>query len=111
MFEGLISYVLYPSEIIVFHCLKFKVLKTHCCTYFDQLFTCFRCLCRGMGAEIQPLSLSLRLLITGASLVVQWLRLCPSTAGGTGSVPGWGAQYGQNFKKERKNESLLITHK
>ena len=28
----------------------------------------------------------------GTSLVVQWLRLCASTAGGTGSIPGWGAK-------------------
>ena len=38
------------------------------------------------------------------SLVVQWLRLCASTAGGTGSVPAWGTkiphavQYGQEKK-------------
>ena len=29
--------------------------------------------------------------ILGTSLVVQWLRLCTSTAGGTGSIPGWGS--------------------
>ena len=28
----------------------------------------------------------------GASLVVQWLRLCASTAGGMGSIPGWGTK-------------------
>ena len=27
---------------------------------------------------------------TGTSLVVQWLRLQASNAGGTGSIPGWG---------------------
>ena len=26
----------------------------------------------------------------GTSLAVQWLRLCTSTARGTGSIPGWG---------------------
>ena len=25
----------------------------------------------------------------GTSLVVQWLRLCTSSAGGTGLIPGW----------------------
>ena len=25
----------------------------------------------------------------GTFLVVQWLRLCASTAGGTGSIPDW----------------------
>ena len=28
-------------------------------------------------------------LITGISLVVQWSRLCTSTAEGTGSIAGW----------------------
>ena len=28
----------------------------------------------------------------GSSLVVQWIRLEASTAGGVGSVPGWGAK-------------------
>ena len=43
----------------------------------------------------------------GNSLVVLWLRLCASTAGGTGSIPGQGtkiphaAQHGQ---KKKKNE-------
>ena len=26
---------------------------------------------------------------SGTSLAVQWLRLCASTTGGTGSIPGW----------------------
>ena len=30
--------------------------------------------------------------MTGTSLVVQWLRLCGSTAGGIGLIPGWGSQ-------------------
>ena len=28
----------------------------------------------------------------GTSLVVQWLRLCPSNAGGMGLIPGWGTR-------------------
>ena len=28
----------------------------------------------------------------GTSLEVQWLGLCASTAGGTGSIPGWEAK-------------------
>ena len=42
------------------------------------------------------------------SLAVQWLRLHASTAGGGGSVPGWGTknpqsvQYGQKIKKKKK---------
>ena len=30
--------------------------------------------------------------MTGTSLVVQWLRLCGSTAGDVGLIPGWGSQ-------------------
>ena len=32
-------------------------------------------------------------LHVGTSLAVQWLRLCASTAGGTGLIPGWGTRY------------------
>ena len=41
----------------------------------------------------------------GTSLAVQWLRLCASTAGGTGSIPGRGTKiphatwHGQKIKK------------
>ena len=31
---------------------------------------------------------------TGISLVVQWLRLCTSTAEGGGSIPGWSTGHG-----------------
>ena len=44
--------------------------------------------------------------ILGTSLAVQWLRLCVSTAGGTGSIPGRGTKIphatcgvAKNFKK------------
>ena len=33
-----------------------------------------------------------KVLDLGSSLVVQWLGLCPSTAGGTGSIPGQGTK-------------------
>ena len=43
----------------------------------------------------------------GISLAVQWLRLCNSTAGGTGSIPGLGtkiphAAWRENYKKKKK---------
>ena len=42
------------------------------------------------------------------SLVVQWLRLCASTAEGVGSIPGWGSStchvVRPKKKKERKKE-------
>ena len=42
----------------------------------------------------------------GNSLAVQWLGFCASTAGGTGSIPGWGTKilqaerHGQKKKKK-----------
>ena len=42
------------------------------------------------------------------SLAVQWLRLCASTAGGTGLIPGWGTKtphalwHGQKQKQTNK---------
>ena len=47
----------------------------------------------------------------GTSLAVQWLRLRASTAGGTGSIPGWGAKiphttwHGQKIKKIKKKKN------
>ena len=35
----------------------------------------------------------------GISLVVQWLRLCTSTAEGGGSIPGWRTGHGAAKKK------------
>jgi len=37
----------------------------------------------------------------GTSLVVQWLRLHASNAGGVGSIPGWGIKI-LMWPKERK---------
>ena len=42
----------------------------------------------------------------GTSLVVQWLRLCASIAGGMGLIPGWGnkiphAAQNKNLKKKK----------
>ena len=31
-------------------------------------------------------------IFSGTSLVIQWLRHCASTAGGTGLIPGWGTK-------------------
>ena len=52
----------------------------------------------------------------GTSLAVQWLRLRASTAGGLGSIPGWGAKIlhavhrGQKKKKERKKKVRKLVH-
>ena len=53
----------------------------------------------------------------GTSLAVQWLRLCASTAGAVGLIPGWGtkipraAQCGPTKKKKKRriNRYLLST--
>ena len=48
-----------------------------------------------------------KMSMTGTSLAVQWLRLCPSTAGGPGSISGGGTKiphaswHGQKKKKKR----------
>ena len=49
--------------------------------------------------------------IGGMSLMVQWLGLCASTAGGVGSIPGQGTkilkamQHGQKKKKTKPNQT------
>ena len=58
-------------------------------------------------------------IVIGTSLVVQWLRLHASTAGGAGSIPGWGTKiphalwYGKKKKKvtviiEKVNENIYM---
>ena len=47
----------------------------------------------------------------GNSLVVQWLRIRAPTAGGTGSIPGWGPKIPhakQCGQKEKKKRRLLL---
>ena len=38
------------------------------------------------------------------SLVVQWLGPCPSTAEGSGSIPGWGTKILQAEGKKKKKK-------
>ena len=40
----------------------------------------------------------------GTSLAVQWLRLCTSTAGGTGSIPGQGTKIPHAMQCNQKKE-------
>ena len=50
----------------------------------------------------------------GTSLVVQWLRLCSSTSGGLGSIPGQGTKIwhatwrGQKKKKKEEDKCYHI---
>ena len=52
----------------------------------------------------------IKIALAGTSLAVQWLRLCASTAGGMGSIPGQGSKilhtkwHGQKKKRKRKKK-------
>ena len=43
--------------------------------------------------------------ITGTSLVVQWLRLYSSNAGGPGLIPGWGIKILYTVHHGQKNKN------
>ena len=47
------------------------------------------------------------------SLVGQWLRLCASTSGGSGSIPGWKTKilHGTQPKKEIKKKRKILKQK
>ena len=52
----------------------------------------------------------LRRNILGSSLGFQWLGLCVSTAGGMGSIPGWGMKIPQTMwhgQKKKKKRTLI----
>ena len=44
-------------------------------------------------------------MVLGTSLAVQWLRLCASTAGGTGSIPGQRAKILHAVQCGQKNNN------
>ena len=44
----------------------------------------------------------------GTSLAVQWLRLHASTAGGTGSIPGWGSSTCHTVRPKKKNIHIYM---
>ena len=44
----------------------------------------------------------------GTSLAVQWLRLCTSTAGGTGSIPGQGTKIPHAMQCNQKKEKVAM---
>ena len=87
--------------------------KTHSCTYCSPLMYLLQYswpLNEGWGGvDIQHCQKSTH----RTSLVVQWLRLRASTAGGTGSIPHWGRFMGhavwcnQKKKKEKKSTFKL----
>ena len=49
--------------------------------------------------------------ILGASLTVQWLRLHTSTAGGTGSIPGWGMKIPHAAQPKKKRKKKIFQNK
>ena len=53
--------------------------------------------------EILYVGRKIKIKTTETSLVVQWLRLRASTAGGTGSVPGWGTKISHAVWGSEKN--------
>ena len=42
--------------------------------------------------------------IWGTSLVVQWLSLCTPTAGGAGSIPGWGTKVPHAAQRSKRKQ-------
>ena len=48
--------------------------------------------------------------LSQTSLVVQWLRLCVSTAGGPGSIPSWGPNILHAKRCSQKKILTLQTH-
>ena len=49
-----------------------------------------------------------RMTTLGTSLAVQWLKLCISTAGGTGSIPGQGTKIPHAMQRgQKKNDNSL----
>ena len=53
-------------------------------------------------------------IVIGTSLVVQWLRLCASSAGSMGSIPGQGTKIphamwrGKKKEKGKKKTSVVL---
>ena len=47
----------------------------------------------------------------GTSLVVQWLRICTSTAGGIGSIPGQGTKILHAMQCSEKKKKINKTKK
>ena len=41
-------------------------------------------------------------------LVVQWLRIQISNAGGTGSIPGWGMRMSHDTARKRKRKKSFV---
>ena len=49
---------------------------------------------------------NIRNYVLGASLVVQWLRLCASKAGGMGSIPGGGTKIPHDAQHDQRKKII-----
>ena len=62
-----------------------------------------------MVLEIFPRSPGLhKIWVLGTSLAVQWLRLCASTTGGTGLIPGQGTKIPRAAQCSQKKKDLSV---
>ena len=52
-----------------------------------------------------------QLSVSGTSLVVQWLKLCTSTKGSVGSIPGWEIPVCLCQKKKKQNQNQTNKNK
>ena len=61
-----------------------------CFIVFHSYKMIYVCACLGTINQFNRKNVQKKRLAPGTSLVVQWLELCASTAGGIGSIPGVG---------------------
>ena len=82
---------------VLFLSSPFRTLGHHSIHLADELLR--------LGCEL------LKIRKEGTSLVVQWLGLCASTAGGTGSIPGQGTKILQPKREAgRKRDYRELAH-
>ena len=50
-------------------------------------------------------------IMLGTSLVVQWLRLWASNAGGSGLIPGWGTKilHAMKYDQKKEKENIMLS--
>ena len=95
-----------PSNHLIL-CHPLPVITTFAMLYWNYFF---KCLFKHATSSEKPiLSLFyLKLIFQEAFLMVQWLRLRASTAGGTGSISGWATKIPHTQQRSRFNSSKRI---
>ena len=83
--------------------------------YINQLHVPTPYICTAQNTNIpkhEPESrrdqVKINILCLGTSLVVQWVRLQASTAGGTDSIPGWGTKIPHALWQKKKKKNSLF---